>query len=118
MPKYLSFVKGFVDSEDLLPLNVIRETLQKSKIIKVVSKNLVRKAIEMLQKLAEKDESKEEKDDNNYQYTKKVEINENRKVLETENDKLSANDANDAPPLPQDTLTNTTTMVANTKEDR
>ena len=45
MPKYLSFVKGFVDSEDLLPLNVIRETLQKSKIIKVVSKKLLYKAV-------------------------------------------------------------------------
>ena len=55
MPKNLSFVKGLVDIDNLLPLNVKMETLQESKIIKVVSKKLVKKAIEMLRKLAEKD---------------------------------------------------------------
>ena len=48
MPKNLSFIKGVVDSDDLLPLNVNKETLQESNIIKVISKKLVRKAIEML----------------------------------------------------------------------
>ena len=52
MPKNLNFFKGVVDSDDLLPLNVNRDTLQESKIIKVVSKNLVRKAIEMLRRIA------------------------------------------------------------------
>ena len=63
MPKYFSFFRGVVDSDDLIPLNVNRNTLQESKIIKVVSKKLVSKAIEILRKLVEKDESKEEKDD-------------------------------------------------------
>ena len=58
MPKNLSFVKGEVDIDDLLPLNVNRETLQESKIIKVISKKLVSKSIEMLRNLAEKDKSK------------------------------------------------------------
>ena len=63
MPKNLIFVKGVVYCDELLPLNINRETLQESKIIKVISKKLVRKAIDMLRKLAEKDESKKEKDD-------------------------------------------------------
>ena len=72
IPKNLSFVKGFVDSDDLLSLNVNRETLQESKIIKFISKNLVRKAIEILHKLGEKDESKKEKDDDIDNETKEV----------------------------------------------
>ena len=63
IPKYLSFVKGVVDQFDLLPLNINMENLQESNIINIISKKLVRKAIEMLRKLAEKAESKDEKDD-------------------------------------------------------
>ena len=51
MPKYLSFNKGVMDSDDLLPLNANSETLQDSKIIRDISKNLVRKDIEMPRKL-------------------------------------------------------------------
>lgn len=60
MPRYLSFVKGVVDSDDL-PLNVNRETLQGSKIIKIIKKKLVRKAIELIRKLANSPMPEDEK---------------------------------------------------------
>ena len=116
MPKNLSFVKGFMDSDDLLPLNVNRETLQKSKIIKVISKKLVRKAVEMLRKLSEKDESKMEKDNNIDDNTKEVVINENGEVAETDNDELVVDAANDTPP-PQDAMNTTTAAAAKEGED-
>lgn len=62
MPKYLSFVKGVVDSDDL-PLNVSREQLQQMKMIKVMSKKLVRKTIEMIKDMAEEGLEEEEEED-------------------------------------------------------
>ena len=59
MPRYLNFIKGVVDSDDL-PLNVSREQLQQMKMIKVMSKKLVKKALEMLKNLAEEDEEEED----------------------------------------------------------
>jgi len=74
MPRYLNFIKGVVDSDDL-PLNVSREQLQQMKMIRVMSKKLIRKAIEMIRAIAdneddddddeydEDEEDKEEKDE-------------------------------------------------------
>lgn len=67
MPRYLNFIKGVVDSDDL-PLNVSREQLQQLKMIKVMSKKLVRKALEMIKSLSEEYEEDDDEDEDDEDY--------------------------------------------------
>jgi len=62
VPRYLRFVKGVVDSDDL-PLNVSRETLQEHRVLKVIKKKVVRKILDMIRKLAEAEEEGEEEEE-------------------------------------------------------
>jgi molecular chaperone HtpG len=54
LPNFLRFVRGVVDSEDL-PLNVSREILQDSKLVRVIRKQVVNHSLSMIEDLAEKD---------------------------------------------------------------
>lgn len=54
IPKYLRFVKGLVDSNNL-PLNVSREILQSSKVIDSIKNGSVKKILQMLEKMAKND---------------------------------------------------------------
>merc|ERR1719491_769664 len=62
LPRYMGFVHGIVDSDDL-PLNVARETLAQSRVLKVMSKKIVRKVLEMLRKMAERGEDDDDEDE-------------------------------------------------------
>ncbi len=57
MPRYLRFVRGLVDSNDL-PLNVSREILQDSKVIDSIRRASVKKLLSMLESMAEKEPEK------------------------------------------------------------
>src|SRR3546814_16352036 len=54
LPRYLRFVRGLVDSNDL-PLNVSREMIQESPVLAAIQKGVANRILSELDKLAEKD---------------------------------------------------------------
>jgi len=70
LPRWLSFIKGLVDSDDF-PLNVSRETVQESAILKFIKKKVISKALDLFKTLS-KDESKYKKFLENYGVALKV----------------------------------------------
>lgn len=79
LPRYLNFIKGVVDSEDL-PLNVSRETLAQSRVLKVMAKKITRKVLDLLKRMSEaqkkaaedKEEEKDETEEKKEEDEKKV----------------------------------------------
>jgi molecular chaperone HtpG len=57
LPSYLRFVRGVIDSNDL-PLNISREILQRSRDIEAIRGGSVKKVLDLLADLAEKDKEK------------------------------------------------------------
>jgi molecular chaperone HtpG len=57
LPRYLRFVRGVIDSADL-PLNVSRELLQGSRVVDRIRSNAVKRVLQLLKDMAEKEPDK------------------------------------------------------------
>ena len=57
VPRYLRFIRGVVDSDDL-PLNISREILQSNKTIDAIRTGVTKRVLSHLAKMAEKDSEK------------------------------------------------------------
>ncbi|MFT5352842.1 MAG: molecular chaperone HtpG [Polyangiales bacterium] len=55
LPRWLRFIRGVVDSADL-PLNVSREILQDSAVVRVIQKQVVRRSLDMIEELQSSDD--------------------------------------------------------------
>jgi len=92
LPKYLNFIRGVIDSDEL-PINVSRETLQQVKMLKVMGRKLVKKALEMLKKLSDskidddEDHEDEEEEEEDVEDTQQNQTKDETKVDDDEKQK-------------------------------
>lgn len=93
MPRYMNFIKGIVDSDDL-PLNVSREQLQQDKLIKVMSRKLTRNIISMITKLSndQLNDDEEEEEEGEDEETPEGEKKEEEKKEEEKKDEKKKNE--------------------------
>ncbi|KNE54389.1 hypothetical protein AMAG_00364 [Allomyces macrogynus ATCC 38327] len=54
LPRWLSFIKGIIDSDDF-PLNVSRETVQETKLLKQIKNKIVSKALQLIRQISRDD---------------------------------------------------------------
>jgi molecular chaperone HtpG len=52
VPEYMKFMRGVIETDDI-PLNISRETLQQNKILKLIGKNVIKKSLDMFNKISE-----------------------------------------------------------------
>ena len=57
LPHYLRFIRGVVDSDDL-PLNVSRELLQENELVGKIRSAVIRRSLDLLKRLADKEAEK------------------------------------------------------------
>ena len=69
VPEWLSFIKGVIDSNDLT-LNVSRELLQQGRTLRLIKKQIVKKALEMFGEIAEDEKQYLEFYDNHQKFIK------------------------------------------------
>ena len=115
MPRYLNFIKGVVDSDDL-PLNVSREALQQYKMIKVMSNKLVKASIQLMIKLSvekeEDDDEDDDDDDSDIEEENETDTkNDTDAETKPENDTKSDDDDEDAQKQSQKMIQNLTMMT-------
>lgn len=84
LPRYLGFVAGVVDSDDL-PSHISRETLQENKALELIRKKLVRKVLELFKNLLKESDAEiaEKKE------TEDTEAKEDAEEVETEQEETA-----------------------------
>ncbi|KAF8528822.1 cation-transporting ATPase [Hysterangium stoloniferum] len=60
LPKWISWLKAIIDAEDL-PLNVSRETLQSTRFLHQIKQALIRRLIQLIQRISDEDPEKFDK---------------------------------------------------------